>query len=58
VDLDKVPLTYSRPLPRFIEDILLPSDHFYHLPKDSSDKQRNYWFDRECEWALHKNDAA
>jgi NTE family protein len=36
VDLDKVPL------PRFVEDILLPSDHFYHLPKDSSDKQRNY----------------
>jgi NTE family protein len=42
MDLDKVPLAFPSPLPRFIEDKLLPSDHFYHLPADSLDKRRNY----------------
>jgi NTE family protein len=42
LDLDKVPLTFPNPLPRFIEDILLPSGNFYHLPTDSLDKRRNY----------------
>jgi NTE family protein len=40
MDLDKVPLAFPSPLPRFIEDKLLPSDHFYHLY--SLDKRRNY----------------
>jgi NTE family protein len=42
MDLDKVPLTSSSPLPRFIADILLPSGDFYHSPTDSLNKRRNY----------------
>src|SRR5919106_6417185 len=44
VDLDKVILpSYSRTLPKYVEDMLVPSGYyFYNLPPHSSDQQRNY----------------
>jgi NTE family protein len=44
VDLDKVNLaSSSRSLPKFMEDMLIPSGYyFYNLPPHSSDQQRNY----------------
>jgi NTE family protein len=43
VNLDKVTLSYSSSLSKFLEEILLPSSYYYYnLPIYPSDKQENY----------------